>query len=120
MKKITLIGLLYLLPFLALAQASAPTIGGLMSTMAGILNALIPFLITIALIVFIWGVIQYVSAGEDEEKRGKGRNLMINGIIALFVIVSVWGLVAVLNSTFGISAGGGPGGVPTPPPVPPS
>lgn len=38
----------------------------------------------------------------NEEKRKQGKQYMIWGIIALFVMVSIWGLVAILTNTFGI------------------
>jgi hypothetical protein len=62
-------------------------------------KGLIPLLLAIGLVVFLWGVVKYVTAGADESKAKEGRNLMIYGIIALFVMVSVWGLVNVLTQT---------------------
>lgn len=56
-------------------------------------------LITFAIILFIYGVIQYVVAKEDASKD-KGRSYMIYSIIGLFAIVAVWGLVQVLVNTF--------------------
>ncbi len=44
---------------------------------------------------------QLINAG-DETARTEARNIMIWGIIALFVMVSVWGLVNVLDDTFGL------------------
>ena len=46
-------------------------------------------------------------AGGDEEKRANGRSLMIYGVIGLFVMVAVWGLVYFLASILGIGVGGG-------------
>lgn len=60
-----------------------------------------PLLIALSVIVFIWGVLKYISGADDETKRTEGRNFMIYGIIGLFVMVSVWGLVQVLQGTFG-------------------
>lgn len=68
-----------------------------------ILSPLIPILITIALIVFLWGVARYVIKGADDEKeREQGKQIMIYGIIGLFVMVSVWGLVAIVSNTFNL------------------
>lgn len=104
------------LPLLALAQVStAPgTIGGVLSTIGNLLNFLIPILIAAAVVYFIWGVISYVTA-KDEEKQKEARKVMISGIIGLFVIVSIWGIIGLLTSTFGIGTGGGPSGIPTVP-----
>jgi|SRR3989344_300435 len=83
--------------------AGAATVSGIISLAQGWVNAILPLLVGIAVLVLIVGIIRYITAGEDEEKRGKARNLMIYGIIGLFVMVSMWGLVFFLGSTFSIS-----------------
>jgi len=95
--------ILFLTPFFVLA---ANTIQGIITIAQGILQTLIPLLMGFGLVVFLWGVIKYVSAGGDEEKRKEARNTMIWGIVALFVMVAVWGLVYVLSATFQIDVGG--------------
>ena len=107
-KKIAL-GIAYFFPFLVFAQQ---TLTGILNIVGGIFRLVIPFIITLALIYFLWGVATYIMNSGDEEARKTSRAVMIHGIIALFVIISVWGLVAILNSTFGINAGGGAAGVP--------
>jgi uncharacterized membrane protein YidH (DUF202 family) len=64
-------------------------------------DALVPLLITLALLYFIWGVAKFVTAKEAEEKE-KARDIMIYGAIGLFVIVSIWGIVALLQTFTGI------------------
>lgn len=62
-----------------------------------------PLLISMAVIVFVIGVVKYIAGADEEAKRTEGRNFMIYGLVALFVMVSVWGLVGVLQGTFGMS-----------------
>ncbi|MBI4692243.1 MAG: hypothetical protein HY773_02270 [Candidatus Terrybacteria bacterium] len=100
-KKIIPLGLAFA-PFLALGADAIGVIG----TIKGVLNAVVPLLIGVAVVVFLYGVIKYITSGGDPEKRTEARNVMIYGIIGLFVMVAVWGLVNVLISTFGL--GGGP------------
>jgi len=38
-----------------------------------------------------------------QEKKTEGKSHIIYGIIGLFVIVAVWGLVAIIVKTFGVS-----------------
>ncbi len=115
MKKYTLVGLALLaLPFLANAQA---TVGSLLTLVGTTLSALVPLAIGLAVVLFLFGVIKYVTAGDNEEGRKNGRQLMLWGIVGLFVMVSVWGLVMVLNTTTGIGQGG-TGTAPTLPSVP--
>ena len=57
------------------------------------IRTLIPILIGLALVVFFWGIIQYLFTDAKE----KGSKLMFWGIVALFVMVSVWGLIKFLG-----------------------
>jgi len=112
-KLIVLSGLVFsLAPVMALAQVTggAPTActGGQITTIQGILckiseilNAIIPVLIALGVVYFVWGVISYVI-GSDEEAKKKGRDRIIYGIIGLAVIIAVWGLVRILTNTFGV------------------
>ncbi len=75
-----------------------------------VINPLIALVSALALLYFLYGVSQYILHGGDTEKRNEGYQTMIYGIIALFVMVSVWGLVGVLSNTFLGGVGGGFGG----------
>lgn len=77
-------------------------ISAIICKIAAWVNLIIPIVIGLAVLIFIWGVVQYVIAKEEEAKT-EGRDKMIYGLIGLAVIVSVWGLVAVLKNSFGIS-----------------
>jgi|SRR3989344_462624 len=98
-------------PLLALAQPTGRTIGcagialgtleGILCKVGDILNILVPILIALAVVIFIWGVITYVVGGDEEAKK-KGRQRMIWGIVGIAVIVALWGLVRVLTRTFGV------------------
>lgn len=103
MKKISLIVLGFFVPVLAFAQT---TIGSIISDISEIISFLIPIAITAGVLYFIWGVIKYITA-KDEEKQTEARSTMISGIIGLFVIISVWGLVRVIQNTFNIDNSGG-------------
>ncbi len=92
------------LPMIAFAQ-SGTQIFSILGIVQNILNFIVPMVITLGVIYFIYGVIGYVSAA-DEEKRTESRNVMIYGIIGLFVIVSIWGLIRFLGSSTGVGQGG--------------
>ena len=115
MKKYTLVGLVLLaLPFLANAQ---PSIQSMLQAVGSILSSLVSLALGLAVVLFLFGVLKYVNAGVDEGSRAYARQLMIWGIVALFVMVSVTGLVALLSSTTQINPGGSLP-IPTLPPVP--
>ena len=70
-----------------------------------LINLLFPVVGGLALLYFFWGLAKFILAAGDEEAREKGKSIMIWGIVALFIIVSVWGLVAWLGTLLGIEAG---------------
>jgi uncharacterized membrane protein YidH (DUF202 family) len=95
--KISTVSLL-LMPFSV--HGAVTDLKSLVQLLLSLLNSLVPLLIGAGVVAFLYGVLRYVTAGQNEEKMNEGKNLMIYGIIALFVMVSVWGLVGVLSSTF--------------------
>ena len=56
--------------------------------------------VALALLFFLWGLMKFVLNADNEEKRKEGKSVMIWGIIALFVMISVWGIVGILVNTF--------------------
>lgn len=67
------------------------------------MKSIVPLLFALATVGFIWGIIQYFINPENEEKRSQGKSYMLWGLIGLFVMVSIWGLVAVFSNTVGIN-----------------
>ncbi len=118
MKKrlIVLSSVLSLVPFLALAQNAGlctyqTGIQAVICKIGEILNTIIPILIVLGVVYFVWGVITYMI-GADEEAKKKGRDKIIYGIIGLVVIVGMWGLVKIVTSTFQLN--NSTGGIVTP------
>ena len=68
----------------------------------GILNNIVIVLMAAAVVYVIYGAFEMIRS---EEKRESGRQIVVYGIIGLFVMVSVWGFVYVLQSTFNLSGG---------------
>jgi len=89
---------LFLAPFIVFAAAT--TIQGLIGIIVGILRLLVPVVIALALLYFFWGLAKFILRADDEAEREKGKQIMLWGIIALFVILTIWGIIAVLQTTF--------------------
>ncbi|MEI6480562.1 MAG: hypothetical protein WCO12_03535 [bacterium] len=64
-----------------------------------VMGRLVPLIIGFAMVVFLWGVLNYIFHANDVEKRKEGKNFMIWGLIGLFVMVSLWGIVAALANS---------------------
>ncbi len=101
MKKI-LSFIICLLPGFAFAENAVPQTANQIFTgfSVGNLQGMIPVLILVGVVTFIAGILQFLNAGDDAEKRSSGRKIMIYGIIVLFVMVSIWGFVNILTQTF--------------------
>lgn len=84
-------------------SSGGTTLGDIFSNISSdILSPFIGLLLTAAVVVFFWGMVKYVySLGEKE--KAEGRWLMVWGVIALFVMISVWGLVKAVRSSLGIT-----------------
>ena len=80
---------------------------GVIAKISDLFKAILPVLIAFGVLYFIWGVIQYMIA-DGEEAKTKGRDTIVYGIIGLAVIVSIWGLVAILGQTLGLESADAP------------
>ena len=70
-------------------------------------KSVIPLLFAVAVVMFVWGAVKFfIIDSAEEKKREQGKQFMLWGIIALAVMLSIWGLVNILGNTFGISSGG--------------
>ena len=68
-----------------------------------IINPFILLLFAVALAVFFWGMTQFILGADDETKRSAGKQHMVWGVVGLFIMVGVFGIMAVLLRTFGIT-----------------
>lgn len=76
------------------------TLFGIINIVAGLINAATPVIVALALLYFFWGLATYILNAGDEEGKKKGRSIMIWGLLALFIMVSVWGIINVVRDTF--------------------
>ena len=107
----------FALPMLAFAQGpQLGNIGTFINSIGRLINQLLPIVVALALLAFFWGLAQFIFASGDEGAKDEGKRRMIWGIVALFVMVSVWGLVGFIGSALGVGQGGGnnPQTVPVP------
>lgn len=81
------------------AYGTVDTIPGIMCKVGEILTSAVPILVALGIVYFVYGVVTYVIA-DDEEAKSAGRGRILYGIVGLAVIVAVWGLVGILVKTF--------------------
>lgn len=67
-----------------------------------IVNPIIIFLIVLALVVFLWGIAEFVRGADNASSRETGKIHMLWGIIGLFIMVSAYAIMKiVMNSVYG-------------------
>jgi hypothetical protein len=62
---------------------------------------LIPILNLAALSWFIWNAVMFIKNASNEKLRGEYKKAMLWGLVGLFVMVSVWGIVAIMGGIVG-------------------
>lgn len=98
MKKLALVAGSLLLPLTSFAALG--NISGLVTDIGVIINKIIPVLFALALLGFFYGLVMYIFGAEDN--KDKAKKTMIWGVVALFVMSSVWGLVRFLGDAVGV------------------
>jgi hypothetical protein len=99
MKKlsVSLLGLAAFSPVLAFAATTS--LYGIMGFISDVVRWGGPLLGAIAILYFIWQVIRYTIAGDEEEKKD-AKTKVVWAVVGIFVIFSIWGLVNILQNTF--------------------
>ncbi len=97
-KLITLVALFA--PAIALAQNQINNANDLIVKLVDIGNTIITILIAFAVIYIIFNVIMFIIKADDPDGRKEKGKAIGWGIVGLAVILSIWGLVAILRNTF--------------------
>ncbi|MFA6295337.1 MAG: hypothetical protein WC666_02855 [Candidatus Paceibacterota bacterium] len=113
MKKFVTASIIIFSPLIAFAQVFPSVISNTLATsntitdadslgskLAHLGNLAIYLLVGLAIIYIVWNVVMYIVKGDNpEDKSAAGLNVLW-GIVGLFIIVSIWGLVGILTNTF--------------------
>jgi prepilin signal peptidase PulO-like enzyme (type II secretory pathway) len=78
----------------------------LLKSVKDIMNLIIPIMAGVAVVYFFYGMGQFILHSGDPKTHEAGRQQMIYGIIALFIIFSIMGIVNFIGSATGITPGG--------------
>jgi len=88
----------------AAAQPATPGVDALIGRIVNvIINPIIGLMASFAVIFFIIGVIEYIAGAANEEKRQKGHQHIIYGVLGLVVMFSVFGIMHMICGLIGIS-----------------
>ena len=67
-----------------------------------IINPLIYFLFALAVVFFLYGVLEFLMNQENEEKKTTGKRHMLWGIMGIAIMLGVWTILGMIINTFNI------------------
>ena len=67
------------------------------------LNPIVSLVVSFSVVIFLFGVFKFISSESGGEGKNDGKSFMFWGIIGIFVMVSLWGLVNIFKSTFSLN-----------------
>lgn len=108
MKKVGLLATLALLPGVALGQGFASDGGQIGDLLVNILtftnDTLIPFIVGIGFLFFVWGIFRYfIMGGANDEAKEKGKSLIIYATLGFVIIIIFWGVINLLTGSTGLT-----------------
>jgi succinate dehydrogenase/fumarate reductase cytochrome b subunit len=68
-----------------------------------IINPLIYLLFALAVVFFLYGVLEFFMNQENEEKKTTGKSHMLWGIVGITIMLGVWTILGVILNTLGLS-----------------
>jgi hypothetical protein len=85
-------------------QITRDNISGILKWASCILGKqVLPVLITLGVVGFIYGIIKFYLYPGNEKEKEKGKEFITKGLIALFIMVSFWGIINIFISTFDLN-----------------
>ena len=67
-----------------------------------IINPLIIFLFALAMVYFLYGLVEFIWNGNNDEKKTTGKSHMLWGVVGLTIMMGVWAILGVILNTLGI------------------
>lgn len=74
----------------------------LLTDVSGILGQLKGIVFGLALLYFFWGMGRFILHSGDPKAKEEGKMRMIWGVIAMFVLISIFGIIGFIGNLLGI------------------
>ncbi|MEI6296442.1 MAG: hypothetical protein WCO84_02225 [bacterium] len=100
--KIFLSIFLALTPSFAFAVNSSLDFRGFLKNIMDQLDLIPQFIIGLAVLYLMLNIFTYIQSGSDLKKLEEATKMITYSVIAIFIMMSVWGLVRVLIGTFNL------------------
>lgn len=81
-------------------QSTPSDFRSLVEFIVGFINILIPFIFAVLFVYLVWKIIDsWVLNVGNETKREQGKQYIIAAVIAFVLMVSTWGIVALIRTS---------------------
>ena len=101
LKTVSLFPVYVLFSSSSFAQGDLSTIDESVGVLGGIIDALIPIAFALAVVYFFYTLATYILKPDNENAKKS----LWYGIVVLFIITSIWGIVALLQGVTGTDEG---------------
>ncbi len=82
-----------------IASADIPSFIGKVEQV--ILNPLIGFMFALALVYFLYGLVEFIINRDSDDKRTQGKSHMLWGIVGMFIMIAAFGIINLIKTTIG-------------------
>jgi ribose/xylose/arabinose/galactoside ABC-type transport system permease subunit len=85
---------------------TSTTLEDIIGLFGDLIGVITPIVVSLALLYFFWGLAEYIRKSDSEEVKSEGKTRMLWGVIAIAVMVSIFGIITLMSSTLGFTPGG--------------
>lgn len=72
----------------------------IVNSLVSLINLTVWMLSAFAIVVFFWGLVRYIGSPGDAHGHAEARERIVWSLIALFVLFSIWGILALMGTAF--------------------
>ena len=87
--------------------STGSTFCSVVQSLVSLINLTIGVLATLAVVLFFWGLVRYIRESSDSHGHSEAKERIIWSLISLFILFSIWGILALMTVAF--FGGGTPG-----------
>ncbi|MFA5830671.1 MAG: hypothetical protein WC878_02460 [Candidatus Paceibacterota bacterium] len=85
--------------------AFAADINSLLDMLLEVTMGIIKICGVLAFVAFFYGLVLFLFSNEDDKKKEQAKNIMAWGTLALFILVTIWGIIGFIQNTIGNTEG---------------
>ncbi len=68
-----------------------------------VLNPIVVLMFVVAIVVFFWGIVQFIGNSNTDDGREKGKKNILWGVVGIFIMISVYSIIKLILHSVGVS-----------------